>query len=98
MFMNDLSKKLKECPVCTSVVDTIEYGVCEIIRKSNPKLNPDFCRKTLRLRIEKGTPVEEIARRLGVNREELVRIVNEVTEFVDKEIVEKYLKKKKNRK
>lgn len=93
--MPDFSKAIKECPVCRSYVETVEYGVCEIVKKINPKIDSDFCRKTLRLRIEKGTPVEEIARRLGVKKEELVRIVNEVSEFVDKEVFGKYLRKRR---
>ncbi|RLI45201.1 hypothetical protein DRO69_05780 [Candidatus Bathyarchaeota archaeon] len=93
--MKDLSKTLKECPTCEAVVETIEYGVCEIVRRINPKIDPDFCRKTLRLRVEGKASVDEIARKLGVPKNELVKIVHEVTDFVDKEIVSKYLRRKK---
>jgi len=88
---------LKSCPVCEAFVETVEYGVCEIIRRKNPRINPDFCRRLLRTRITEGKPIKEIAEKLGVTEDELKHLVKEVSEYVDREFMRKIRYSKKNK-
>jgi len=93
--ISSLSKDIRNCPVCEGVVSAIEYATCELLRKVKPDLDPDFCRKMLRSRLEGKSP-EEIARELGVDVEILREAIDVASEMV-KEAYEEALGKKKRR-
>jgi len=93
--MSRLLNDVKNCPTCEGVVSAIEYATCELLRKVKPDLDPDFCRKMLRSRLEGRTP-EEIAKELGIDVETLREAIDVASEMV-KEAYEEALGKKKRR-
>jgi len=78
------------------VLTAIESVACRILHQRRPDLDPEFCRKMLRSRLEGRTP-EEIARELGIGVDELRQAIDEATKIV-KEAYEEALGRKKKKK
>lgn len=87
--------KVKDCPVCNTVLDFIEMSACELIRLVKPDVDRDFCKKVLRSRITEGKSPEEIARMVGVDVETLKEAIKKATEITEEAYMEALGKKNK---
>jgi len=90
----DFKKTIEECPVCKVFVDFIEETACTLLKRVNPNLDVDACKRLLKMRLE-GKSVEEIAKDLGVPTDVLKEAVSRSIDLMEQVLdeVEKGRKK-----
>lgn len=77
-----VKQAMQECPVCESAIDAIEHAACTLIT-SKTGVDYETCRRALRSRLE-GRSIEDIARELKLEPEELQEIMNLVITEAEK--------------
>ena len=77
-----VKQAMLDCPVCESAIDAIEHAACTLIT-SKTGVDYETCRRALRSRLE-GRSIEDIARELKLEPEELQEIMNLVITEAEK--------------
>ena len=89
--MTDFKKTVEKCPLCDLLVTLTEQTACAMLRKYNPKLDDEACRRVLRLKLN-GKSTSEIAKSLNVPANTLVKVISESLNTAEKAIESKIKK------